>query len=107
MRKLGLIAGNGKFPLIFAEEAKRQGVFLVAVAHRGETSETIQELADAVTWIHVGELGKVIRTFHEAGIEEAVMAQTRSHKTVLNSSAVKLICNCFTVVSSSNKKDAP
>jgi UDP-2,3-diacylglucosamine hydrolase len=74
MRKLGLIAGNGKFPLIFAEEAKRQGVFLVAVAHRGETPDAIEGIADAVTWVRVGELGKVIRTFQGAGIQEAVMA---------------------------------
>lgn len=74
MRKIGLIAGNGKFPLIFAEEAKRQGVALVAVAHRGETSEAIEDLAESVTWIRVGELGKVIKTLHGAGITEAVMA---------------------------------
>ncbi len=74
MKKLGLIAGNGKFPLIFAEEARHESVSLVAVAHRGETSETIEELVEAVTWVHVGELGKIIRTFREAGVEEAVMA---------------------------------
>ena len=74
MRKIGLIAGNGKFPLIFAEQAKREGVSLVAVAHRGETSEEIEKVADQVTWVCVGELGKIIRTFHQAGVKEAVMA---------------------------------
>ena len=74
MRKLGLIAGNGKFPLIFAEQAKREGVALVTVAHRGETLEKIEEVAGGVTWVHVGELGKIIRTFHRAGVREAVMA---------------------------------
>jgi UDP-2,3-diacylglucosamine hydrolase len=73
MRKIGLIAGNGKFPLIFAEEAKQKGITLVAVAHRGETSKAIEQLADAVTWVYVGELGKIIRTFHRAGVKEAVM----------------------------------
>ncbi|MBI2987250.1 MAG: UDP-2,3-diacylglucosamine diphosphatase LpxI [Deltaproteobacteria bacterium] len=73
MKKLGLIAGNGRFPLIFAEEAKRAGVSLVAVAHRGETDKAIEAVADAVTWIYVGELGKIIRTFHQAGVKEAVM----------------------------------
>ncbi len=74
MRKLGLIAGNGKFPLIFAEQAKREGVSLVTVAHRGETLEEIEKAADGVTWVYVGELGKIIRTFKQAGVEEAVMA---------------------------------
>jgi DUF1009 family protein len=74
MRKLGLIAGNGKFPLILAEQAKLEGVSLVTVAHRGETSKEIEKLVDGVTWIYVGELGKIIRTFHRAGVKEAVMA---------------------------------
>ncbi len=74
MKKLGLIAGNGKFPLIFAEQAKAEGVSLVAVAHHGETPKEIEKAVDAVTWVYVGELGKIIRTFHQAGIEEAVMA---------------------------------
>ncbi len=73
MRKLGLIAGNGKFPLIFADQAKREGVSLVTIAHRGETLKAIEKVVDAVTWIYVGELGKIIRTFHEAGVKEAVM----------------------------------
>ncbi len=73
MRKLGLIAGNGRFPLIFAEQAKREGVELVTVAHRGETLEEIERLAGDVTWVYVGELGKIIRTFQRAGVNEAVM----------------------------------
>ena len=73
MRRLGIIAGNGKFPLIFAEQAKLEGISVVAVAHRGETPARIEGLVDAVTWVRVGELGKIIRTFHQAGIEEAVL----------------------------------
>lgn len=74
MKKLGLIAGNGKFPLIFAEEAKRAGYAVIAVAHRGETDESIEGAADQVTWIYVGQLGKIIRVFQRAGVMEAVMA---------------------------------
>ena len=74
VKKLWLIAGNGKFPLIFAEEARRQGFKLVAVAHRGETLEGIERMVDEVTWIYVGQLGKIIRTFKRAGVTEAVMA---------------------------------
>ena len=74
MRKLGLIAGNGKFPLIFAAQAKREGVSLVTVAHRGETPAEIEQVAGGVTWVYVGELGKIIRTFQKAGVKEAVMA---------------------------------
>ena len=73
MRTLGLIAGNGKFPLIFAQQAKREGVSLVVIAHRGETLKEIEGVVGAVTWIYVGELGKLIRTFRKAGVKEAVM----------------------------------
>jgi DUF1009 family protein len=74
MRKLGLIAGNGKFPLIFAAQAKREGVSLVTVAHRQETPAEIEQIAGGVTWVYVGELGKIIRTLQKAGVKEAVMA---------------------------------
>jgi DUF1009 family protein len=74
VKKLGLIAGNGKFPLIFAEQARKEGYALVAVAHRGETLKELEGLIEDVTWIYVGQLGKMIRTFLRAGITEAVMA---------------------------------
>jgi DUF1009 family protein len=71
---IGLIAGNGRFPLIFAEIARREGVRVIAVAHRGETDEGIDRIADAVTWVRVGELGKMIRAFRDEGVRRAVMA---------------------------------
>jgi len=74
VKKLGLIAGNGKFPLIFAEEAKRAGYTVIAVAHRGETDEAIAQAADEVSWIYVGQLGRIIRAFQRAQVTEAVMA---------------------------------
>ncbi|MGH7927487.1 MAG: LpxI family protein [Candidatus Binatia bacterium] len=74
MKKLGLIAGNGKFPLIFAAEARREGYTVVAVAHHGETPREIEGLVDDVTWIQVGQLGKIIRTFKNAGVTQAAMA---------------------------------
>jgi DUF1009 family protein len=74
MKRIGLIAGNGKFPLIFAEEAKRQGYSVVAVAHREETDASLERRVDQFTWIYVGQLGKIIRTFQKAGVTEAVMA---------------------------------
>jgi UDP-2,3-diacylglucosamine hydrolase len=74
VKKLGLIAGNGRFPLIFAEEAKRAGYHVTAVAHRGETDAAIEQAADELTWVYVGQLGKIIRSFQHAGVTEAVMA---------------------------------
>lgn len=74
MPRVGLIAGNGRFPLIFARTARAEGVQVVAVAHRGETLPELAELVDAITWINVGELGYMIDAFQHAGITRAVMA---------------------------------
>jgi len=74
MENIGLIAGNGTFPLVFAREAQARGVAVTAVAHRGETLGEIDDVLDDVTWVRVGELGKMIRVFKKAGVERAVMA---------------------------------
>lgn len=74
MARLGLIAGNGRFPVIFTEAAQAEGVEIVAVAHEGETPDEIVTLVPTVTWIKVGELGKMLDTFHHAGVTQVVMA---------------------------------
>lgn len=74
MPRLGLVAGNSRFPLIFAEAAQTQGIDIVAVAHLGETPEEIGALVPGVVWVRVGELGKIIDTLKQAGITRAVMA---------------------------------
>ena len=60
--------------MIFAKEAKRAGFSVIAVAHRGETDAAIATCADEVTWVYVGQLGKIIRVFQSFGVSEAVMA---------------------------------
>ncbi len=72
--KIGLIAGKGQFPLLFARAARRHGCRVVAVAHRGETDPALAALADDIHWIYVGQLGKLIRHFKAAGVTRAVMA---------------------------------
>lgn len=71
--RIGLIAGNGRFPLVFAAAARAEGIEVVAVAHRGETPEEIATLVPETTWVRVGELGKIIRVFKRAGVRRAVM----------------------------------
>lgn len=74
MKKIGLIAGNGRFPIIFAENAKKIGLQVIAVAHIGETISDISRLADKIFWIRVGELGKIIKIFKGEGVSDVVMA---------------------------------
>jgi DUF1009 family protein len=72
--KIGLIAGKGQFPLLFAQAARRQGLEVVAVAHQGETDPALESLVHQCHWIFVGQLGKLIRAFKAAGVSRAVMA---------------------------------
>jgi DUF1009 family protein len=73
-KKIGLIAGKGQFPLLFAQAARRRGLEVVAVAHRGETDPALEPLSHQCQWISVGQLGKLIRAFKQAGVTQAVMA---------------------------------
>ncbi len=72
--RIGLIAGNGRFPLIFAEQARAIGLSVIAVAHTGETEPSLSDLVDQIVWVHPGEMEKLISCFRGAGISEAVMA---------------------------------
>ena len=72
--RVGLIAGSGRFPLIFAQNARDSGVRVIAVAHHGETAEEIERFAHEVTWVRVGQLGRIIRVFRKAEVRHAVMA---------------------------------
>jgi DUF1009 family protein len=71
---IGLIAGKGQFPLLFAQAARQQGAAVIAVAHRGETDPALESLVDELHWIYVGQLGKIIRIFKAAGVRRVVMA---------------------------------
>jgi len=74
MKKIGLIAGNGKFPLIFAKAAKGKKVKLIACAIKGETDPELEKEVDKLQWISLGELERLSSFFKENGIKEAVMA---------------------------------
>jgi len=74
MERVGLIAGNGHFPVLFARNARAQGVEIVAVAHEGETEAALGECVDSIAWIKVGQLDEIIRTFRAGGVRRAVMA---------------------------------
>lgn len=88
MTRLGLIAGNGKFPFLVLDAARAQGFEVVVVAIREETSPDIESKgAASVHWLSLGELSKLIDTFKEQGITHAVMAGQVKHKQIF--SAIK------------------
>lgn len=72
-KPLGLIAGSRRLPFVFAAEARRTGRKVVAVAFEGETDPALVQEVDHVTWVKVGQLGRMIGALKEAGVAECVM----------------------------------
>ena len=73
---IGLLAGGGQFPLLFAEAARARGRRVVAIAHVNETSAELEEKADITYWVKLGQLGKIISHFRREGVTETVFAGT-------------------------------
>lgn len=78
-KKLGLIAGNGQYPLIFARTAKELGWEIVAVAIKQETEPGLKDMVDKFWWVEVGELAKLINIFKKEQVKRAVMAGQVKH----------------------------
>src|ERR1700747_2534375 len=83
--RLGLIAGNGKFPLLVLDAARAQGMDVVVAAIKEETFPEIESRgAVSVHWLSLGELSKLIDTFKREGIVRAVMAGQVKHKQIFS-----------------------
>ncbi|MEI8012545.1 MAG: UDP-2,3-diacylglucosamine diphosphatase LpxI [Candidatus Omnitrophota bacterium] len=74
MKTIGLIAGNGGFPLMFARAARQQGIRVVAAAVKGDTSWFVSFFVDEVRWFSPGELKKLFEYFRLGGIRHVLMA---------------------------------
>ena len=84
--RLGLIAGNGRFPFLVLDAARAQGYDVVVAAIKEETFPEIERRdAAAVHWLSLGELSKLIETFRREGITRAVMAGQVKHKQIFSS----------------------
>lgn len=83
--KYGLIAGNGKFPFLVAEGARKAGASLAVVAIKEETDPNIEKVADKLTWVGIGQLGKMISFFKDQGVEKAIMAGQVKHVQIFSS----------------------
>ena len=88
--KLGLIAGNGRFPFLLLDAARARGTEVVVAAIKEETDQEMDARAAAdagvrVYWLSLGELSKLIETFHKEGVTQAVMAGQVKHKQIFSS----------------------
>jgi DUF1009 family protein len=80
----GLIAGNGRFPFLVLEGARSAGVPMSVVAINGETDPAIEALASRITWVGIGQLGKMLRFFKAEGVTQAIMAGQVKHVQIFS-----------------------
>jgi len=71
--RIGLIAGSGQFPIIFSKKARSKGFSVYAAAYVNEAEKNIEDHVDAIEWIHIGQLNRLINFFKKHNISEAVM----------------------------------
>jgi len=83
--KLGIIAGNGRFPFLVLDAARAQGYEVVVAAIKEETFPEIESRGATVHWLSLGELSKLIETFRREGITRAIMAGQVKHKQIFSS----------------------
>src|SRR6266699_712325 len=85
-KRLGLIAGNGRFPFLVLDAARAQGLEVIVAAIEEETFPEIESHgAAAVHWLSLGELSKLIETFKREGVHRAIMAGQVKHKQIFSS----------------------
>jgi DUF1009 family protein len=83
--KLGLIAGNGSFPLLLLDAARARGTEVVVAAIKEETFPEIEQHgAASVHWMSLGDLSKLIDTFKREGVTQAIMAGQVKHKQIFS-----------------------
>jgi len=83
--KLGLIAGNGRFPFLVVDGAHKAGAQVAVAAIREETDPKIESVADSFTWVGIGQLGKMLRFFKQEGVTQAIMAGQVKHVQIFSS----------------------
>jgi UDP-2,3-diacylglucosamine hydrolase len=84
--KLGLIAGNGKFPFLILDAARARGFDVVVAAIKEEAFPEISDHgAASIHWLSLGELSKLIETFQREGVHRAIMAGQVKHKQIFSS----------------------
>ncbi|MBF0594919.1 MAG: UDP-2,3-diacylglucosamine diphosphatase LpxI [Candidatus Omnitrophica bacterium] len=81
---IGLIAGNGRFPILFAEAARRQGIKVIVAASRGDASCLIYFSADEVRWFSSGQFKDMFSFFRQRGVTSILMAGQINPDTLFN-----------------------
>jgi hypothetical protein len=79
MQRYGLIAGNGQFPFLVLDGARRQGIDMAVAALKEEALPEIEDRAQRIEWVSVGHLGKLIKFFHREDVTHVILAGQVKH----------------------------
>lgn len=101
--KYGLIAGNGRFPILALESARKLGYEVVVAAIREEAPKEVEALAARCYWLSLGELSKLIDVFHAEGVTEVAMAGQVKHTSIF--SAIRPDWRLFKLLASLPQKN--
>ena len=71
MGPIGLVAGSGRLPVLFAQAAARGGRQVVAAAHEGETDPALEQHVSRLSWVKLGQLGRIVEVLHDGGCSQA------------------------------------
>src|SRR5437879_7815493 len=80
----GLVAGNGRFPILVLEGARSQGIDMAVIALKEEASADLEKIAKRLHWVSLGELSKTIDLMHQEGVKQAVMAGQVKHNKIFS-----------------------
>ncbi len=80
IKRIGLIAGNGQFPILFSQAARKNGYEIYAAAYQNEAEPELASYVDGIEWLHLGQVRRLIKFFKRFDVHEAVMIGA-IHKT--------------------------
>jgi len=80
--KIGVIAGGGQFPLLFAQKAIQKGYEVVAVGFNSEADKDLAEQVSHFKWLYLGQVSKLVNFFKSHGVDQAVMLGTISKTNI-------------------------
>src|SRR5580693_7458124 len=83
--RYGIIAGNGRFPVIALETVRKQGDEAIAIAIREEASQDVERAAERCYWVSLGELSKLIEICKSESITQIMMAGQVKHAKIFSS----------------------
>ncbi len=83
-QQLAIVAGQGKFPVMLAREAQRQGVEIFVIALKGYTPGEIEEFSDDIAWFELGEISEMLKATRESGIRNVALAGRVPHDAIIH-----------------------